>query len=155
MDSSNIAFYTGFGYGYWKRGLGGAVPYSEDYTWKYLPLGFRGTYQIDKKWAVGADLALWIIVAADIKVYFSEIDSNYNNPETKLENKLGWKLEIPVNYRLAKHWSLVLAPAYEFYSFGRGDDFTITYAGVPVARGYEPSSRTHKYVVRLSLKVDF
>jgi hypothetical protein len=151
----NIAFYTGFGYRYWNRGLGGQLPYSEEYSWKYIPVGLRGTYRISEKWTGEVDVALWIMFDPEIQVNFSDLDPNFNNPKKSLGNTLGWKIEIPINYMFFNHWSLELAPSYEFYGFGKSDPFTITYAGVPVLSGYEPDSRTNIYSMRLGVKFHF
>ncbi|MGD0623189.1 MAG: hypothetical protein ABSB32_00555 [Thermodesulfobacteriota bacterium] len=152
---ANIAFYTGFGYRYWNRGLDGQLPYSEEYSWKYIPVGLRGTYRINEKWTGEVDLALWIMFDAEIQVNFSNWDPNFNNPKKSLGNTLGWKIEIPFNYMFLNHWSLEFAPSYEFYGFGKSDPFTVTYAGVPVLSGYEPDSRTNIYSMRLGVKFHF
>jgi hypothetical protein len=151
----NVAFYTGLGYRYWNRGLDGQLPYSEEYSWKYIPVGLRGTYRFNEKWTGEVDVALWIMFDADIKVNFSDLDPNFNNPKKSLGNTLGWKIEAPVNYFFLKHWSLELAPSYEFYSFAKSDPFTFTFAGVPVLSGYEPDSRTNIYSMRLGVKFHF
>jgi hypothetical protein len=151
----DLTFYTGFGYRYWDRGLGGPLPYSEEYSLKYIPLGLRGTYRISQKWKSEVDLALWIIVDSDIQVNFSDWDPNFSNPKESLGKSLGWKIEIPFNYMLLKHWSVEFAPSYEYYSFGKSDVFTVTYEGVPVLAGYEPASRTHIYSLRLGVKLHF
>lgn len=152
----SITFYTGFGYRYWNRGLGGQYPYSEEYSWKYIPVGLRGAYRMSEKWTVEVDIAAWFIFDGEIKVNLSEANSNYNNSKTALGNKMGWKIEIPLNYQLSNHWSLNLVPSYENYSFGKGDKFIITYAGMPTEFvGYEPDSRTSIYSIRLGVKFHF
>ena len=151
----STTFYTGVGYRYWNRGLGGQVPYSEEYSWKYIPVGVLVTYRISEKWTGEVDLAAWFIFDAEIKVNLSEIDSNVNNPKVPLGSRVGWKIELPFNYRLSNHWSLNLVPSYENYSFGKSDIFTITDAGVPISSGYEPDSRTSIYSLRLGLKFHF
>jgi hypothetical protein len=152
---ADITFYTGFGYRYWNRGLDGQLPYSEEYSWKYIPVGLRGTFRINEKWTGEVNVALWIMFDSEIQVNFSDLDPNFNNPKQSLGNDLGWKIEVPFDYMLLKHWSLELAPSYEFYAFGKSDPFTITYAGVPVLSGYEPDSRTNIYSIRLGVKLQF
>jgi hypothetical protein len=152
---AHITFYTGFGYRYWHRGLDGQFPYSEEYSWMYVPVGLRGTFRISQKWTGAVDIALWIMFDGDIKVNFSDLDPNFNNPKKSLGNDLGWKIEVPIDYMFLEHWSLEFAPAYENYSFGKSDPFTITYAGVPVLSGYEPDSRTNIYSMRLGVKFQF
>lgn len=143
---ANVTFCTGVGYRYWNRGLGGQAPYSEEYSWKYIPAGLFVTYQISEKWRGEVDIAAWFISDAQIKVNLSETDPNFNNPQAVLGNSIGWKIEIPFHYQLSKHWSLNLAPSYENYSFGRSDLFPITYAGLPTPLvGHEPDSRTNIY----------
>ncbi len=151
----NVAFYTGFGYRYWNRGLDGQLPYSEEYSFKYIPVGVRGIYRFHEKWTAEVDLALWILFDSEIKVNFSDLDPNFNNPKGSLGNTLGWKIEVPFNYFFLKHWSLELAPSYEFYGFGKSDPFTVTFSGVPVFSAYEPDSRTNIYSLRLGVKFHF
>jgi hypothetical protein len=111
---------------------------------------------MSEKWTVEVDIAAWFIFDAEIKVNLSESDPNYNNPKAALGNKMGWKIEIPLNYQLSNHWSLNLVPSYENYSFGKGDQFSITYAGMPTPLvGYEPDSRTSIYSIRLGVKFHF
>ena len=152
----NVTFYTGLGYRFWNRGLGGQAPYSEEYSWKYVPAGLLLSYPISEKWKGEVDIAVWVIFDAQIKVNLSETDPNFNNPQAALGNNIGWKIEIPFHYQLSKHWSLNLVPSYENYSFGRSDFFPITYAGLPTPFvGHEPDSRTHIYSLRLGLKFHF
>ena len=153
---AHVTFYTGLGYRYWYRVLGGQVPFSEEYSWKYLPAGLLVAYPISKKWRGEVDIAAWFIFDAQIKVNLSDIDPNFNNPQAALGNSLGWKIETPFYYQLSKHWSLNIIPAYENYSFGRSDFFPITFAGSPTPLvGHEPDSRTHIYSLRLGLKFHF
>jgi len=153
---ASVTFYTGIGYRYWNRGLGGQAPYSEEYSWKYVPAGLIVSYLISDKWRGEVDMAAWFIFDAQIKVNLSDTDPNFNNPQAALGNSLGWKIETPFYYQLSKHWSLNITPSYENYSFGKSDFFPITYAGSPTPLvGHEPDSRTHIYSLRLGLKFHF
>lgn len=151
----DTTFYTGYGYRYWKRGLGGSFPFSEDYRWQYVPLGVRGAYRISQRWTGEFDLALWILFGANIQVNLTDLDPRFNNPRQDLGNKLGWKFELPFNYRISRRWSLELAPYYEYYALGQSEKFAITFDGAPAGEGYEPDSRTHWYGMRLGLKLHF
>ncbi len=55
------------------------------------------------------DLAAWFIFDAQIKVNLSEIDPNFNNPQSALGNEIGWKVAIPF-HPFAFLWST--APAF-------------------------------------------
>ncbi len=152
----SVTFYTGVGYRYWNRGLGGQAPYSEEYSWKYVPAGLIVSYPISEKWRGEVDVAVWFIFDGQIKVNLSDTDPNFNNPQAGLGNSLGWKVETPFYYRLSQHWSFNITPSYENYSFGRSDFFPITYAGSPTSLvGHEPNSRTHIYSLALGLKFHF
>ncbi len=151
-----VTFYTGMGYRYWNRGLGGQAPFSEEYSWKYIPAGLLLSFPIREKWRGEVDIAACFIFDAAIKVNLSESDPNYNNAQAALGNSVGWKIEIPFYYQFSKHWSLNLVPSYESYSFGRSGTFPITYAGMPTPLvGHEPDSRTHIYSLRLGLNFYF
>ncbi len=151
----DLTLYTGLGYRYWNRGLGGANPYSEEYTWKFVPVGLRGAFPITAKWSGAIDVALWFMFAGDIQVNLSEANSNYNNPRKDLGNKLGWKIEAPFNYRLYDRWSMEVIPYYENYAFGHSDIFQITFGGAPFGFGFEPDSRTNQYGLRLGARFHF
>jgi hypothetical protein len=152
----NITVYTGIGYRYWNRGLGGQAPYSEEYTWKYIPFGVRAAYSINEKWKGGFEIAAWFIYDAEIRVNFSEIDPNFNNPIAKLGNRMGWKIEVPIIYQFSDRWSLNFVPSYENYSFGESEFFPITYGGASTSLvAKEPDSRTNIYSIRLGIKFHF
>ena len=152
----STTLYTGVGYRYWDRGLGGPSPYSEEYSWKYIPVGVLVTYRISERWTGEVELAAWFIFDAEIKVNLSEIDSNYNNPKMTLGNKVGWKIELPFTYRLSNRWSLNLVPSYENYSFGKSDPVAVNYAGAPTPISVlEPESRTNIYSFHMGLKYHF
>jgi hypothetical protein len=153
---AQVTFYTGVGYRYWNRGLGGQAPFSEEYSWKYIPVGMLISYPISKKWRGEVEMAAWFIFDAAIKVNLSEADPNYNNPQAALGNTLGWRIEVPFHYQFSKHWSLNIVPSFENYSFGKSDTFRITYAGMPTPFvGHEPDSRTSIYSLRLGFSLHF
>lgn len=155
QEGFDLTAYTGLGYRYWERGVGGQAPYSEEYSWKYVPVGLRAGYRFSDRWDGALDLSARIMLDGEIKVNLSDIDPLLNNPKEDLGNKTGWKVEAPFYYKLTSPWSLVFTPWYEYSAIGKSDDFLITYAGTPVALGYEPESRTNQYGVNMGVKLRF
>jgi len=152
----STTFYTGLGYRYWDRGLGGPSPYSEEYSWKYIPVGVLVTYRISERWTGEVEIAAWFILDADIKVNLSEVDSNLNNPKMDLGNRVGWKIELPFAYRFSDRWSLNFVPSYEYYAFGNSNPAAITYAGAPTPiTVYEPASRSNIFSLSIGFKLHF
>ncbi|HIJ80037.1 MAG: hypothetical protein OEY01_16345 [Desulfobulbaceae bacterium] len=151
----DVTAYTGVGYRYWDRGdIGGPGSYSEEYSWGYLPVGVRTDYKITDKLSGAVDISAHYMFGGRIKVLFSEYDPTYNNGKADLGNKMGWKVEAPVQYRFTPKWSFVATPWFEFSKIGRGDNFILT-DGSTVLIAYEPASETKQYGVTLGFKAHF
>jgi len=147
--------YIGFGYRHWYRGLVNNNSYYEVYSWYYLPIGCRGEYFLTPVITVGLDISYWKMMGGKIKVALSRLDSGYNDPESDLGNKYGYKIKIPVKYRFRPRWNLMVEPWYEYFKIGRGETFDITYNGSLWGRGYEPPSRTCQYGITVAVQYIF
>lgn len=147
--------YIGFGYRNWYRGLVDNNSYYEIYSWYYLPIGCRGEYILTSVITVGLDISYWKMMEGKIKVALSRLDSGYNNPESNLGNKCGYKIKIPVKYRFHTSWNLLFEPWYEYFEIGRGETFDITYNGSQWGQGYEPPSKTCQFGVTIAVQYFF
>jgi hypothetical protein len=150
----STTLYTGVGYRYWKRELGGPSPYSEEYAWFYFPLGLIVSYPITERWTGEVEIAAWFIYDPEVKVNLSGVNPNYSSPKLELGNRVGLKIALPFNYRFSPRWSLNLFPSYEYYSFGGSNPATITYVPVPLSVKY-PGSDTHIFSLNAGLKFHF
>jgi len=147
-------FYTGFGYRYWKRELGGPSPYSEEYSWKYFPIGLIVSYPITERWSGEVEIAAWIIYDPEVKANLSEANSSLSSPKLDLGSRVGWKIALPFNYRFSQRWSLNIFPSYEYYSFG-GSDTVIVSNGPPPISAAEPESKTHVFSLNVGVRFHF
>ena len=149
-----VIVYTGIGYRDWNRKVG--EQYSEDYRWKYWPIGLRGNYRINEKLSGAIDVSARYAFGGTIKVYLSDFNPGYNNPKADLGEKWGFKVEAPIEYKLLEpNWTFVTTPWYEYSAIGKSNIFDITYQGIPDGSGYEPSSKTRQYGINLGVKYRF
>lgn len=143
--------YAGYGYRYWKRGLGGAAPYREKYRWSYVPIGIKVDFKTNDKWNISTNFAMRFVFDGEMRVYFSDVDPNYNNPKVELGNKAGWFVELPIGYEVSTNLLFVGTPWYECSKIGRSNLAARTYAGTIDAFIYEPASTTHQYGINFGL----
>ncbi|MDQ7780060.1 MAG: autotransporter domain-containing protein [Planctomycetota bacterium] len=152
----HITPYTGLGYRYWDRDLGNlGNPFSEEYSWWFVPLGVRADWLASEDLTIALDVSVNFMFAGNIAVNLSEADPLFDDEESDLGNKDGWKVELPVTYRFDEQWALVVTPWYEYSEIGKGDEFTVMYGGVPVGIGWEPASETEQYGVYLGIEFRF
>jgi len=146
-----FVLYSGLGYRFWERSLGGAAPYREHYAWKYVPLGLRGDYRANPEFAGAVDVSLRIMFGGTIDVFLSDIDPGYNDLHLGLGNKPGFHVEAPFYLR---QWSLT--PWYEYSAIGRSNEAAITYYGSPTPyAAHEPSSTTHQFGLTFGARMIF
>ena len=151
----DVTAYAGIGYRYWNRGdICGPGSYSEEYFLGYLPVGVRVDYKLNDKLFGAVDVSAHYMYNGSINVLYSEYDPTFNDAESDLGNKMGWKVEAPVQYQFNPQWSLVATPWYEFSQIGRGDNFILT-DGTTDFVFYEPASETKQYGINLGFKIDF
>jgi hypothetical protein len=153
--------YVGYGYHYWQRGTSryisqaGAYAIKEEYTWHYVPVGVTAHYDIADRLTVGLTVSANFMFDGKLKSYASEIDSGLSDFDLALGDKVGCYAELPVTFRFAGNWALVLTPWYEYSAFGQSDRTNITYAGTVIGSTYEPGSRTHQYGADLGVGYSF
>ncbi|MDR3588890.1 MAG: hypothetical protein P4N41_04455 [Negativicutes bacterium] len=150
--SVNEYAYIGIGYRTWDRKL----DYQERYSWKYVPVGYRKEYKIDDKWSGAFDLAVNFTFGGKMTAQFSDLDPSLNNPEVNLDNKIGFRLELPYAYKFNSQWSLLLSPWCEYSRIGQSNTVPLTSGGAPTGWGVsEPSSRTIQYGAHVGLTFTF
>lgn len=143
--------YTGYGYRYWERKLGGSSPYREEYSWHYIPVGTKINYQINDTWSAGINVAAHFMFEGKIKIHMSDIDPSDSDPRLDLGNKTGWRAELPVQYKLTIDWAITASPWYEYSAIGRSNTESYT-SGWTVT---EPASRTHQCGIKTGIAYIF
>jgi hypothetical protein len=147
-----VAIYSGLGFHYWNRGLGGAGSYSEDYTWFYFPTGLLVNLDISDTTRVSIDACLRFMYMGRIKVNLSDLSPYFNDPTGDLGNTIGIKLKAPIRFSLSDGLALLIMPWFEYSTIGKSNLFIITYGGIPISYAYEPSSNTFQYGVNLGIR---
>ena len=147
--------YSGLGWRSWNRDLGnGDGAYRELYNWMYLPLGLRFNYRINNVLNAALDASYRLMFSGNMQVYFSELDSHFNDPIVILGNKPGYKIEAPLSF-----YFFTLTPWYEYSAIGKSNnaDWLYRYEGVnyKYAEIYEPASDTHQYGLNLGIQYKF
>ncbi len=150
-----VIVYTGIGYRDWNRFV--ARQYTEDYRWKYWPIGLRGSYRINENISGSIDVSARYAFGGTIKVYLTDMHDAYNDPKADLGEKWGYRIEAPVEFKVPNNpnWTMVATPWYEYSAIGKSNVFDITYGGEVIGYGYEPDSKTKQFGVNLGLKYRF
>ncbi len=158
-----VTFYTGVGYQYWDRQLGGSAGYSEQYAWLYLPVGVRTRYQTPRLLGV-VDLSVRPMLHGDISIdtatmfQYAPLDTT----NVTLGNRVGVRLEAPVHFTATPRLTVNLDPWYQYSGIGVSAKKPVTANGTPVVFNdgaghnftesiWEPASHTHEVGVVLGV----
>lgn len=150
--------YSGIGYHDWERGLGGPNPYVEEYTWFYLPLGVIFDYRASEEFTIGLDISARVMFNGQMNVKFSQL--GLSSPNLDLGNRIGFRAELPMDYRFHPQVSMGVTPWYQYTSIGSSQSEPVT-AVSPSETTYtvmtikEPSSTTHQYGADITLRFWF
>ncbi|MBP2654411.1 MAG: hypothetical protein H6Q73_1980 [Firmicutes bacterium] len=144
--------YTGIGSHKWDRNLTGEYGYLEKYNWNYIPVGYRREFRVSGKLSGAVDLAAKFMFNGDIAVS----GDGYDEHQMTLGNKVGFRAEMPYNYKMSSRWSLVFTPWYEYSGIGESNWVRLTTAGSPsVYVSQEPDSMNHQYGANVGLQYTF
>lgn len=115
----DITLYTGYGYHLWQRtfsGEGGSVRFQQEYTWNYVPVGFKLDYNFTSKFSVGLDVTGKLTTKARLRANLKNLAGNGmyipSNPGSNLGRRVGGRIEIPFLYKTAntRGWSYIVTP---------------------------------------------
>jgi len=139
--------FAGLSYHFWARNLsdysnGG---YDEKYNWICVPIGAIFGYDFTDRFGIQLKLNANQMVYGHVQAFFSDIDSNYNDPSSELGNKLGYKSELSVRLKIYDHLAIMINPFFEYYEFGKSDNEKLEYNDIPINIIYEPASETYKF----------
>jgi len=140
----DLAAYTGYGYHFWSRNIGGGPPtgYLEEYSWSYLPVGVDAEWRFGERWSVGLDLALRFMVSGSIYIERPE----FGNPTLTLGNKPGWLISLPVAFSVVRNWAVSVQFGYETSAIGESNPSTPDQNGNYIL---EPSSSTSQFWIAI------
>lgn len=150
--------YGGVGYRYWGREIrpthtssGQAVDgLFEMYRWTYLFLGGRAAVYRTDRFRFSFD-------ARALRPYRPTLDVDYRGANDSivldLGERTGWRLGLPLEYRIDAHVRMVVEPYTEIWEVGRSPTETLTRQGVPVSGVYEPRSTTRTTGLAVGISV--
>ncbi|MBI4403904.1 MAG: hypothetical protein HY537_07080 [Deltaproteobacteria bacterium] len=152
-SSSSLLGYTGLGRRYWARGsTGQSGDYEENYRWWYLPIGVRWSNAISRHFTVDVDASFHFNLGGSIDVHISQASQSLADFTSTLGTAIGFRLELPMAYRVSKGFGIHFSPWFEYAAIGRGEWVPLkTNTGEQVVDGgsplgmYEPASRTLIY----------
>lgn len=154
-EKFSITPYIGYGYRYWKRGLGGPAPFDEKYTWHYFPVGIKTDCELNDKWNIGLNVAARFMSGGQMRAYLSHIDADASDFRVDLGDKTGGFAEMPIRCRFSPAWSLSGTPWYEYSEIGRSNQVYVLSPGSSLGLWHEPASTTHQYGIRVGLVYSF
>jgi hypothetical protein len=143
----DLAAYSGYGYHFWSRDIGGGPPtgYLEEYSWSYLPVGVDAEWWFGGRWSIGLDLAARFMVSGSI--YIERPD--FGNPTLTLGNEPGWMASLPVSFSIKKNWALVVEFGYESSAIGESNPSPPDQNGNYII---EPSSSTKQFWILMGTR---
>jgi hypothetical protein len=139
-DTNSEYVYTGVGFHNWDRNITGSGGYLEQYSWGYIPVGYRSEYRINNKWGGALDVAAKFMF--DGQMNASPLSGTFN-----LGSKVGFKAELPYTYKADSQWSMILTPWYEYSGISQSSNSISGYV--------EPDSMTHQYGVDVGISYTF
>ncbi len=156
-----LTAYTGIGYRFWERGLGGTGGYREHYSWRYVPAGLRLDYRANREVSGAVDASVRFMFGGTIDVFLSDLPNGWRDLHLTLGNRPGFRVEAPMYFR---YW--VFAPWYEYSAIAQSNQERIYYQdGTPVIVyrngipyqyvAHEPSSTTHQFGLNVGARVAF
>lgn len=154
----HYSIFTGCEYKYWN-----SVWNSNTYTtikWLNIPIGIQTEFNISKKTTIG------IVFINRLMVYgsfvpviptntFFNLQEKIKLPESKLVNKYGFQVEIPIQFKLLKVLGVEFKPWFCYRPFGESE-LTPMYINSPSEELYiYIRTESHSYYVGLLLSLFF
>ncbi len=137
----------GFGYREWKRGKSDyAGDYDETYKWKYLYIEAGGEKELNEKFSLGLSLRYQKAFDAEMRAYL------YDGADFELKNTFGYRIEIPLGYKIAKDKELVLFYRFDYWKINNSDPVPLYNNGTLLTYVYEPDSETQNSYVGIKFR---
>lgn len=96
----------------------------------YVPLGFLGKMRFNDKW----DIALQFTakINANVKNYISH-DPDFDDSTLQVDPKVGYRVEVPLNYNYNSRWFFSISPYYESRHYGGKVNFPFDFVGTKLS----------------------
>jgi hypothetical protein len=146
-----VSPFIGIGEAGWKRDGGNNTefPYTEKYTWDYVPVGVFLTYEATKRLSIGTRLTYRHMFDTVMNVTGSMSSLHTEDIGDKYE----YDIQLPIYYKLGEHFSLDLVPSYNVRKFSKGPEFIVQTGPTEGAIVYEPASRA--IIKEISLRLGY
>jgi hypothetical protein len=131
----SIPLYIGLGYRQWLRQGG----YDETYEWGYSEAGIGLHWRPSPQLSLGAD-------AFYRQAFNAQMHETLNGYTFNLNNVYGYKITVPIEYKLSQNMSTYIAYSYDYWNIG---------ASNVVGGYYEPDSQTKNDILSFGLKFLF
>lgn len=161
-DTSSRYIMFGLGYKEWKREL--SKSQIETYTYKFAQIAVGGEKIIYDDISIGIDLTAQLAFNPEMQANFSEgSQTNAINETFKLGTSYSYKVAVPLTIPLTKDLALVTKAEYEFTSYGKSDDVTVSNyykpGSIPISGPdqsfYEPASQQKNWHLYAGLQLLF
>jgi len=159
VDDPALTLYGGFGYRYWGRDIrptytGSGQPVDglyEIYRWKYFLVGGKtAIYRTGR--------SRWSLDARVMRPYRPTIEvdqqGRYDTVILDLDERTGWRVALPWEYRLSARTHWVIEPYMEAWDIGLSSSAPLTQNGVQVDNKtlYEPRSTTRNLGIAMGFR---
>jgi hypothetical protein len=145
----SVTAHAGLGRHMWRRGDNGVQAgvqfMQENYAWFYAPVGVLLERSLSEKFSLGLDTSVHFMFGGSMQLMLSKSYSGVNDPSVNLGSKVGYRIELPMQYKVSGDLVAHFSPWYQFSAIGESDRNTLTIDGNPAMRFYEPASRTYQY----------
>lgn len=140
----DLAAYTGYGYNFWSRNVGGGPPtgYLEEYSWGSVPLGIAAGWWPGERWSIGLTIEARFMVSGSIYIERPE----FGNPVLTLGNEPGWMASLPISVSVSENWGFFTEFGYETSAIGESAPSPPNQNGQYIL---EPSSSTSRFWISM------
>jgi len=142
-----ITPFLGVGFFQWNRLLDED---REDYYWHYGAVGFRSVCECTSFFSIGLNLKAMRMLRGEISI---DTNDHFFHQILRLGNRWQGLAELPLTYRIDRHWDVRWVPFFLKQNIGRSNSALSIDPDFGTFRILEPSSRT--YVIGLRVESGF
>jgi len=153
VENYELGIFVGLGYRYWDRDMLGSSNlrgYLETYEWPYYEAGLSWKWY-DGNFYMGIDASFQKAYKPTMIAYTKNISTFGRDLDFDLGDTQGYKIDIPLGYKVNENWDVVLHYVYDAWDIEKSNE-------LPIANGskaWEPFSETRNSYTYISLKYKF
>ncbi len=140
--------YGGVGYHRWERQL---ASYIENYSWGYVPLGLRFSFDPNLDCSFAVDVGAEFMFSGTIEI--PPGGAFITHGQAPLGNRTGWHIKGDLIYEPSESMSIQISPWYRYFAIGQSEPFSLTTFESKKMTVYEPDSATHQFGVSISVPI--